>query len=234
MPSIGSTCTYQITGSGEPQEDVTGADSAVDLTSPSPTTSSTDVRGSIAARQTDSRRKHWHDPDSRGSSGEGRSAKKTAKIDKKSPPAAGSMACGTNDDNIETRGRRAVTRGASKSKSSGKGKQPVPPRSSSKDTPNIEVPPEPPKDAPNTVMLKVRLPSGEYIQRRFDYQTSCIRDVVHYAKLAADSKDARLTEKGLTLSTNFVPKVVFSDHSLTLAQAGLVHNTLLHLDCQDL
>ena len=152
----------------------------------------------------------------------------------------------TGEDNLETsRGRRA-TRGYSKSKLKARGKRSVgsdqchqlnielPPEPAKEATKNETIPPEPPKDAPNTVTLKVRLQDGECVQRRFSYKSSTLRDIVHCARLAMESaEDKTLTEKRLILSNNCVPKVVFSELSLTLEEAGLVHNTLLHLDCED-
>ena len=125
---------------------------------------------------------------------------------------------------VDSRPRRS-TRNASKSKAKGRRLHEVPP-----DAPNIEIPPEPSKDAPNTVTLKVRLSDGECLQRRFDYKTCLLRTVVHWGHSVMVVKDAHLKERELLLSNNTVPKVVFGDLTLTLEQAGLVHNTLLHLD----
>ena len=213
-------------GSGGNGKDIVSADSAVDLTTPSPTTLSTEIRGSFAAQADhDFKSDRKHLQDSPSSSREGRSATKTAKIE-----AESAVTLATHEAKIETvAATRRNTRRSSKSKSKGRGKQPseeIPP----KDTDNTVIPPEPAKDAPNTVTLKVRLPYGECIQRRFNYQTCCLRDVVHCAMLVIDSKLVK--EKQLTLSNNCVPKVVYSDLSQTLEQVGLVHNTLLHLDIE--
>jgi hypothetical protein len=84
-------------------------------------------------------------------------------------------------------------------------------------------------------VLKLRLPGGECIQRRFNYQVDQLGSVVSYACLVMNSRggsDLNLSVNNVTLSSNSVPKVVYSnlDLSLTLEQVGLVHNTLLHVD----
>ena len=205
------------------------ADSAVDLSSPSPVTSNTDIRGFIVA-QADAKIDRIHLHDSRHLPREGITAKKTAKVDTKRPVFS-VTAQDTDEGKVEAGVRRA-TRGPSKSKPKTRDKLPVkndPPTSPT----NIEFPPEPPKDAPNTVMLKVRLSDGECFQRRFNYQTSRLRDVVQCAMSVMDSSLKEVNEKQLTIRTNSVPKAVFSDLSLTLEEAGLTHNTLLHLDCEE-
>ena len=206
------------------------ADSAVDLTTPSPVTSSFGIRGFAAATgQAGELSDRKHHLGSRGSSGEGRSAKKTAKIEAKPPVRVDH----TTTPSVDSRPRRS-TRNASKSKSRSKrlpndsspSNNEVPP-----DAPNIEVPPEPAKDALNcTVTLKVRLPDGECIQKCFNYKTCLLRDVVAWGHSVMVVNNADLKLKELLLCDNSVPKVVFGDLSLTLEQAGLVHNTLLHLD----
>ena len=207
---------------------IISADSAVDLTSPSPTVSSTEIRVptlSISTRTAHLRsdRKHSHMSDSRSSSREGRSATKTAKIDTK-PPVVTTTQGATSDD--EARVRR--TRGSSKSKIKSKS-------AASEPIMNFEIPPEPSADDPYTVMIKLRLLGGECIQRRFNYQVDRLGCVVFYAYSVMDTKDVDVNSsvRNVTLSSNCVPKVVFNDLSLTLEQVGLVHNTLLHLDCED-
>ena len=157
----------------------------------------------------------------------------------------------------ESRGRR-TTKGSSKSKVKSKPRASEPnfetpanvphhkktievPPEPSKDAPHgkqtFEVPPEPAKDAPHTVVLKLRLPGGECIQRRFNYQVDQLGSVVSYACSVINSKDGNdlnLSVDSVSLSSNCVPKVVYSNLSLTLEQAGLVHNTLLHLDYERL
>lgn len=224
LPSIGAT--HQMPhGSEEDHKDIgVCADSGVDLNSPSPIGSDAERRGTPLAGSTDhkslkSDSKHAHN--SQHSSQQCTST--TAKIDAK-PPIIITARDTAGDGNFQSRVER--TRGSSKSKV--KHKPPV--DCGPHERLNFEVPPEPPMDAPNTVMLKVRLPDGECIQRRFNYQSDLLRTVVHYAWLVMNS---RVPEEDVTLSTNCVPKVVFSDLSLTLEQAGLVHNTLLHLDHKD-
>ena len=244
LPSIGST-----------QNEVVGADSAVDLTSPSPPTSTTEIRAaSVSKRMITLRsdRKHSHmSDDSRSSSREGQSTTKSPKIDTK-PPIEATTSQATAGG--ESRGRR-TTRGSSKSKVKSKPRAGEPnlealpdvkktsevPPEPSKDVPHgkqtFEVPPEPSKDAPHTVVLKLRLPGGECIQRRFDYQVDQLGCVVSYACSVVNSRDGsdlNLSVNSASLSSNCVPKVVYSDLSLTLEQAGLVHNTLLHLDYERL
>ena len=229
LPSIGST--HQV------QNEVVGADSAVDLTSPSPPTSMIEIKAPSVSTKTvvlRSDRKHSHVSNSRSSSREGRSATKTARIDTKSPIMTTSQGMASD----ESRVRR--TRGSSKSKIKSKLPASEPnfevPAKSSPHRQTFEVPPEPSKDAPHTVMLKLRLPGGECIQRRFDYQMDRLGCVVTYACSLMNSKDGNdlnLSINNVTLSSNCVPKVVYSDLSLTLEQVELVHNTLLHLNCED-
>ena len=232
LPSIGST--HQI------QSD--GADSAVDLTSPSPTTSTTEIRASSVSTRTitlRSDRKHSHLRDSRSSSREGRFASKAAKIDTKPPIVTTTQATASDE------GRVRRTRGSSKTKA--KSKLPASelnvdalPELSKDDPhgPNFEIPPEPSEGAPHTVILKLRLPGGECIQRRFSYQLDRLGCVVRYACSVVNSNpkstDMNLSVSSVTLSSNSVPKIVYSDLSLTLEQAGLVHNTVLHLDFENL
>ena len=243
LPSIGST-----------QNEVIGADSAVDLTSPSPPTSTTEIKAASVSKRTitlRSDRKHSHmSDDSRSSSQEGRSTTKSAKIDTKSPIEVATSQATAGD---ESRGRR-TTRGSSKSKVKSKPRASEPnfeappdvphhkqtfkvPPEPTKDAPHgkqtFEVPPEPSKDAPHTVVLKLRLPGGELFQRRFNYEVDQLGSVVSYACSVMNSKDdsdLNPSVNSVSLCSNCVPKVVYSDLSLTLEQAGLVHNTLLHLD----
>ena len=234
LPSIGSTRQMQ-------SDVVGGADSAVDLTSPSPTTSSTEIRApSIASRTVTLRsdRKHSHLSDnwSRSSSREGRSSTKAAKIDTKPPIVTNTQAT------VSDEGRARRTRGSSKAKVKSKPPTSKPnlaiPPEPSKDAPNkltFGISPEPSKDAPHTVMLKLRLPGDECIQRRFSYQVDRLGCVVSYACSVMNSKgvDTNFSVNNVILSSNCVPMVVYSDLSLTLEQAGLVHNTLLHLDYEN-
>ena len=256
LPSIGST--------NQMQSGVASADSAVDLTSPSPPTSTTEIKApSLSTRTVTLRsdRKHSHMNNSRSSSREGRSATKAAKIDTKPLIVTTSQAKAGDESRVVN---KRTTRGTSKSKLKSKPPPPselnfeVPPEPSQKDAPHhkqtfevppepsykdvphhkqtFEVPPEPPKDAPHTVVLKLRLPGGECIQRRFNYQVDLLGCVVSFTCAAMSiqgGSDLNLTMNNVTLSSNGVPKVVYSDLSLTLEQAGLVHNTLLHLDCED-
>ena len=221
------------------QSDVVGADSAVDLTSPSPPTSTTEIKApSVSTRTVTLRsdRKHLHTSDSQSSSREGRSATKAAKIDTKPPIVTTTQSIASDECRVRK------TRGSSKSKV--KSKLPaseanfVPPEPSKDVQHNrtFVVPPEPAKDAPHTVVLKVRLPGGECIQRRFNYQVDRLGCVVSYACSVINSKDGNdlsLSINNVALSNNCIPKVVYSDLSLTLEQAELVHNTLLHLNYED-
>lgn len=181
--------------------------------------------------------------DSRSSYREGRSGTKAAKIDTKPPIITTSQATASDEGRV-----RRKTRATSKSKP--KPKLPAASEANfevlpepSKDVPHqqikqtFEVPPEPSKDAPHTVVLKLRLPGGECIQRRFNYQIDELGCVVSYACSLINSKGSggslNLSVGDVTVSSNCVPKVVYSDLSLTLEQAGLVHNTLLHLNYED-
>ena len=220
LPSIGSTPWEESSG----RQDYS-ADSAVDLNSPSPPASCPEKRLSKSTKLAECRfdRKHLHLSDRLVSSQKvSRSAEKIAPSE-------------TTASTLRTAGDGSGVRRSFKSVN--RSKLPaikpnvsVPPKNVTHE-PNYEVPPEPCMDAPYTVTLKLRLPGGECIQRRFNYQVDQLGCVVCFAHSAIRCKDVNnLDVRNLTLSRNCVPKVEFRDLSLTLKQAGLVHNTLLHLD----
>ena len=89
---------------------------------------------------------------------------------------------------------------------------------------------EPSPDFPFSVTLGLRLPDGTRVQRRFDYRTDSLLTVVvfgmHYLRSVEHNN---LAKECVELSSCTVPKIVHNDLSLTLEQAGLVHNTVLCL-----
>lgn len=86
---------------------------------------------------------------------------------------------------------------------------------------------EPSPNSPFSVTLVLRLPDGTRIQRRFNYRTDILHTVVVFGIQYLKSID--LSEDCVELSSCTVPKIVHNDLSLTLEQAGLVHNTILCL-----
>jgi hypothetical protein len=82
----------------------------------------------------------------------------------------------------------------------------------------------------NSVTLCIMLPNCNRIEGKFDYKKDRIKDVIDFAHCSmTGGVDATLKKmKNVRLSDNNVPVNVFSDPFLTLYEAGLVHNTLLH------
>lgn len=81
----------------------------------------------------------------------------------------------------------------------------------------------------HSVTLCIKLPNCDRIKRKFDYRKNRIKDVVYFAHCSmTGEKDVPLNADEVCLSDNNVPMNVYSDHSLTLHEAGLIHNTLLH------
>lgn len=84
---------------------------------------------------------------------------------------------------------------------------------------------EPDLCSPDSVTLCIKLPNCERVQRRFNYKTHCIKDVIHFACLSLNPGSIDFDEICLSDSE----MCCFSDYSKTLCQVGLTHNTVLHL-----
>ena len=79
------------------------------------------------------------------------------------------------------------------------------------------------------VTLCVRLPDGRRIQHQFNCKQHRLMDVIRFAhSTTTNGDDSPLDVDSIHLSDNNVPVHVYSDYSLTLFEAGLTHNTLLH------
>lgn len=86
-----------------------------------------------------------------------------------------------------------------------------------------------PETDEHPVTLCIRLPSCNRIEHKFDYKRDRIKDVINFVHIfMTGERDANLGADDVCLSDNSVPINVYSDHSLTLYEAGLTHNTLLH------
>ena len=73
-----------------------------------------------------------------------------------------------------------------------------------------------------TVMVCLKLPNGERLQTDLPVATT-LEQVISHAETAS-GMDLRNCE----ISTNEIPKRVFSDRSLTLYNAGIIYRTVLH------
>ncbi len=94
----------------------------------------------------------------------------------------------------------------------------------------LTVPLEPSPHHPQSVTLCVRLPDGSRAQRRFDYSTHTLRDLLAFALISLPQEvGVSLSTADVELASSSVPKDVYCDWSLTLSQAGLTRNTLLSL-----
>lgn len=79
------------------------------------------------------------------------------------------------------------------------------------------------------VTLCIKLPNCERIERKFDCRRDRIKDVIYLAHcFVTGEKEIPLKVDDVCLTDNSVPINTYSDHSLTLYEAGLIHNTLLH------
>ena len=85
------------------------------------------------------------------------------------------------------------------------------------------MPPEPSSEEPNCVLLAIKLPDGTRLERRFR-QTDLLTDVMLVAQ-----RHCPQPLSACELSTNDVPKRVFTDHGMTLQEAGLSVRTMLIL-----
>ena len=82
------------------------------------------------------------------------------------------------------------------------------------------------------VTLCVKLPDGRRIQHQFNCKQDRLMDVICFAHSRTTSgEDSPVDLDSIHLSDNNVPVHVYSDYSLTLFEAGLTHNTLLHFSC---
>lgn len=79
------------------------------------------------------------------------------------------------------------------------------------------------------VTLCIILPNSERIQHKFNYERDQIKTVINVAhSFLHEDKVHNFDIDDACLSDNSVPVKVYSDHFLTLSQAGLIHNTVLH------
>lgn len=85
------------------------------------------------------------------------------------------------------------------------------------------VPPEPPSDEPNCVVLAIKLPDGTRLERRFR-QTDLLADVMLVAQHHSPQP-----LPACELSTNDVPKRLLTDYGMSLQQAGISFRTMLIL-----
>ena len=86
-----------------------------------------------------------------------------------------------------------------------------------------------PETEEHPVTLCIKLPSCNRIEHKFDYKRDRIKDVVSFVHcFITGEKDTNLGADDVCLNDNSVPINVYSDHFLTLYEAGLTHNTLLH------
>lgn len=86
------------------------------------------------------------------------------------------------------------------------------------------IPGEPPVDDPFAVLLCVKIPNGNRVQRRFR-PSDLLCHVVAFALQHCKEEE----EEDWELSTSDVPRKVFNNLSLSLKEAGLENRTLLHL-----
>lgn len=77
------------------------------------------------------------------------------------------------------------------------------------------------------VTLCIKLPNGDRICHRFNYATDQIITVMSFAHSFLNCEE-KFNPNRACLSDNSVPKTVYTNHILTLSEAGLIHNTLLH------
>ena len=90
------------------------------------------------------------------------------------------------------------------------------------------IPEEPPVDDPFAVLLCVKIPNGNRVQRRFKL-SDLLCHVVAFALQQCKEEEEEEEEEDWELSTSDVPRKVFNNLSLSLKEAGLESRTLLHL-----
>lgn len=81
------------------------------------------------------------------------------------------------------------------------------------------------------VTLCIKLPNCDRIEHKFDYKRDRIKDVIHFVHCFMTGEETippKLKLGDVCLSDNNIPINTYCDHSLTLYEAGLIHNTLLH------
>ena len=93
--------------------------------------------------------------------------------------------------------------------------------------PCMVLPPEPDIDSPYSVTLCIKLPNCDRIQRRFNYDDQ-IKAVISFAQSFLQEDNTLFCQDKACLKDNNVPMNVYSNHSLTLSEVGLTHNTVLH------
>ena len=90
------------------------------------------------------------------------------------------------------------------------------------------IPEEPPVDDPFAVLLCVKIPNGNRVERRYRL-SDLLCHVVAFALQQCKEEEEEEEEEDWELSTSDVPRKVFSNLSLSLKEAGLESRTLLHL-----
>ena len=99
------------------------------------------------------------------------------------------------------------------------------------------IPGEPPVDDPFAVLLCVKIPNGNRVQRRFrpsDLLCHVVAFALQHCKEEEEEREEEREEEeeeeeDWELSTSDVPRKVFNNLSLSLKEAGLESRTLLHL-----
>ena len=94
-------------------------------------------------------------------------------------------------------------------------------------TTRAEPPPlraEPPADAAGVRMLRLRLPSGRMVKRRF-LATATVREIVDVARALSETG----CDDDVQIATNF-PRAVLSDAEKTLAELGIESRTALTVE----
>lgn len=78
------------------------------------------------------------------------------------------------------------------------------------------------------VTLCIKLPNSHRIEHKFDCKSDRIKDVIYFAHCFMTGEKNIHLNVNVCLTDNSVPMNIYSDHSLTLYEAGLIHNTVLH------
>ncbi len=89
----------------------------------------------------------------------------------------------------------------------------------------ISLPPEPTEKEPRA-LLAVKLPNGQRVQRYFPPDDKLL-SILHFAEVSA-----KMDFTGCELIQD-VPKMKFSDLSITIRQSGLANRTVLHIHAPD-
>jgi len=88
------------------------------------------------------------------------------------------------------------------------------------------LPQEPSCSDAHTILLRIKLPNNNTVQRRFNFKQDCLYHVITFAHFLFQTEP--LDIHSASISDNCVPKNIYSDFSSTLEEIGLTNNTLLH------